>query len=205
MLDLVWIPAEGGDATVISPARGASRPHFRQGSRSDLPDDASGPGLDAVRRHRPPNASGGHGQDRAIRPASPTRPKQIVVSPDGRWALASVTTQLYLLALPQARRRGTQGVRPRAVRRRSKSSPTSVLTTPPGPTAARRSPGRSAPAFSACPSIRSSSLRSRATTKTKGRTKKKSKPKRKHERPKPEEAGRRDRASRGTGRAARLC
>ena len=28
VLDLVWVPAEGGDATVISPARGASGPHF---------------------------------------------------------------------------------------------------------------------------------------------------------------------------------
>src|SRR5262249_54926384 len=27
-LDLVWVPADGGDATLISPARGASRPHF---------------------------------------------------------------------------------------------------------------------------------------------------------------------------------
>jgi hypothetical protein len=27
-LDLVWVPAAGGDATLISPARGASRPHF---------------------------------------------------------------------------------------------------------------------------------------------------------------------------------
>ena len=27
-LDLIWVPSQGGDPTVISPARGANRPHF---------------------------------------------------------------------------------------------------------------------------------------------------------------------------------
>ena len=48
VLDLVWIPAQGGDATVISPARGASRSAFHPSSGSDLRDDTSGPGFDAV-------------------------------------------------------------------------------------------------------------------------------------------------------------
>ncbi len=27
-LDLIWIPTDGGESNLISPARGASRPHF---------------------------------------------------------------------------------------------------------------------------------------------------------------------------------
>ena len=74
---------------------------LRRGPRPDLHDHAPGPGLDAIRRHRPPHASQRHRQDRLFARASPSRPRRSSLRPDGRWALARVTNQLYLLALPR--------------------------------------------------------------------------------------------------------
>ncbi len=98
--DLVWFPAEGGDATVISPARGASRPHFA--SEPDRIYVTTPQGLVSMRYD---------GTDRrtlisvtgktAYRPTEPEPAEEIIVRPDGRWALARLTNQLYLLALPQ--------------------------------------------------------------------------------------------------------
>ncbi len=90
-LDLVWIPAEGGDVTLISPARGASRPHFATGGRSDLRDHARRPGLDAVRRHRPPHASQRRRQDRLQAERARSR-RRDPASPGRPWALARAPT-----------------------------------------------------------------------------------------------------------------
>jgi Tol biopolymer transport system component len=98
--DLVWLPADGGDATVISPARGASRPHFAK--EPDRIYVTTPQGLLSMRFD---------GTDRrtliavigktAYRPTEPEPADEILLRPDGRWALARVTNQLYLLALPQ--------------------------------------------------------------------------------------------------------
>lgn len=98
-LDLVWIPAEGGDATLISPARGASRPHF-----ADTPDRiyvTTPKGLVSMRYD---------GTDRrthlsvvgktSYSPGEPDPADEILLRPDGHWALALCGTQLYLLAIP---------------------------------------------------------------------------------------------------------
>jgi Tol biopolymer transport system component len=100
VLDLVWIPAEGGDATVISPARGANGPHFaRESDRIYL---TTHQGLVSMRFD---------GTDRrthlmvtgktSYSPGEPEPAEQIVLSPNGRWALARVGTQLYIVAMPQ--------------------------------------------------------------------------------------------------------
>ncbi len=98
-LDLVWVPADGGEATLISPARGDSRPHF-----ADAPDRiyvTTPKGLVSMRYD---------GTDRrthlsvvgktAYRPSEPEPADEILLRPDGRWALARATNQLYLLAMP---------------------------------------------------------------------------------------------------------
>ena len=85
------------------------------------------------------------------------------------------------------RRRGAQGRRSTSRPFRSRSSPTSAPTTPPGPTAARRSPGPSARASSACRSTRSSSRRSRAEDGEKDEDKDKAEAEKKEQKPKPEE------------------
>jgi Tol biopolymer transport system component len=98
-LDLVWVPADGGEATLISPARGASRPHF-----ANAPDRiyvTTPQGLVSMRYD---------GTDRrthlsvvgktAYRPTEPEPADEILLRPDGRWALARATNQLYVLAMP---------------------------------------------------------------------------------------------------------
>jgi Tol biopolymer transport system component len=98
-LDLVWVPADGGDATLISPARGASRPHFA--NAADRIYVTTPRGLVSLRYD---------GTDRrthlsvvgktAYRPSEPEPAEEILLRPDGRWALARVTNQLYVLAMP---------------------------------------------------------------------------------------------------------
>lgn len=103
-LDLIWLPADGGDATFILPARGGQHPHF--GPEKDRIYLYSDSGLTSLRydgtdRHtivkvvgkswfpQPPEKGDGN-------PADDVR-----ISPDGNWALAQVSTQLYLLAIPR--------------------------------------------------------------------------------------------------------
>ena len=65
----VWVPASGGEAHLIIPARGASRPHFGPEADRVYVTTTVGPGLDAVRRHRPADARAGHPQGRLSRAA----------------------------------------------------------------------------------------------------------------------------------------
>ncbi len=102
-MDLIWLPSEGGDATLILPARGAAHPHF--GPEPDRIYIYSEAGLLSLRYdgtdRRPiikvvgkdwfPNPDNPDGN-----PADDVR-----ISPDGKWALAQVTNQVYLLAVPR--------------------------------------------------------------------------------------------------------
>ena len=102
-MDLIWLPADGSDANFILPARGGQHPHF--GPEKDRIYLYSEAGLTSMRydgtdRHtivkvvgkvwfpQPPEKGEGN-------PADDVR-----LSPDGNWALAQVSTQLYLLAVP---------------------------------------------------------------------------------------------------------
>ncbi len=102
-MDLIWVPSDGGDASLILPARGGQHPHF--GPEKDRVYLYSDAGLTSMRydgtdRHtiikvvgkvwfpQPPEKGEGN-------PADDVR-----LSPDGNWALARVSTQLYLLAVP---------------------------------------------------------------------------------------------------------
>ena len=98
-LDLVWLPAGGGDVELIVPARGLGRPHFT--------DDAtrvfvySNDGLISLRYD---------GTDRRThirvtgpgRAGTPTPPAAdgVQMRPDGKWALAEVNNQLWVVAVP---------------------------------------------------------------------------------------------------------
>jgi Tol biopolymer transport system component len=99
-LDLVWVAADGGDAHLINPARGASHPHFaREPDRVYVTTQA---GLVSMRFD---------GTDRRTHlkvvgktmfiPDRETTADAIILRPDGRWALALLSNQLYVLALPQ--------------------------------------------------------------------------------------------------------
>lgn len=98
-LDLVWLPADGGDVQLIVPARGLGYPHFAQdASRIYV---YSNSGLISLRYD---------GTDRRthLRVTAPARPGSttppaadaVMIRPDGRWALASVNNQLWVVAVP---------------------------------------------------------------------------------------------------------
>jgi len=100
VLDLVWVPAEGGEATIISPARGASQPHFaREADRVYVttPQGLVSMRFDGTDRRTHLAVTG----KTSYAPGEPEAAEEIVLSPNGQWALARVTNQLYLLALPQ--------------------------------------------------------------------------------------------------------
>ncbi|MFQ5719527.1 MAG: amidohydrolase family protein [Acidobacteriota bacterium] len=98
-MDLVAIPAAGGDARLIIPARGRGRPHF--GPEPDRVYLYSDAGLVSVRLD---------GSDRLehlkvvgsprLGAPEPQPADDIRISPAGDWALAHTSNQLYLVALP---------------------------------------------------------------------------------------------------------
>jgi Tol biopolymer transport system component len=99
-LDLIWIPAEGGDARVVIPARGASHPHFASDPDRiyvTTPQGLVSTRFDGTDRRTHINVTG---KDSYF-PGRPKSADQILIRPDGRWVLARVTNQLYLIALPQ--------------------------------------------------------------------------------------------------------
>jgi Tol biopolymer transport system component/predicted amidohydrolase len=98
-LDLVWLPAAGGDVEVIVPARGVGYPHF-----TDDPTRVfvySNDGLISLRfdgtDRRTHIRVTGPGRAGAPRPPAADA---VMMRPDGRWALASVNNQLWLVAVP---------------------------------------------------------------------------------------------------------
>jgi Tol biopolymer transport system component len=99
-LDLVWVPAQGGDPTLISPARGASRPHFADDPERIYLRTSQGlisMRFDGTDRRVHLSVTGKH----AYSPNQPDSADDIIARPDGRWALAIVADQLHLIALPR--------------------------------------------------------------------------------------------------------
>jgi Tol biopolymer transport system component len=99
-LDLIWLPSGGGDAHPVAPARGASTPHFA--SENDRVYVTTPGGLVSMRfdgtdrrTHIKVTGKAGDFGD------EPEPAGVILMRPDGRWALALVTNQVYLLALPR--------------------------------------------------------------------------------------------------------
>lgn len=107
-LDLVWIPADGGDATLIAPARGLGKPHF--GPEKDriyvygggMFVQGGGQGIVSMRfdgtDRREHVKVTGPGLYFAERPVGANDAR---ISPDGRWVLAFAKNQLYVAAVPQ--------------------------------------------------------------------------------------------------------
>jgi len=100
-LDLIWLPANGGDPTLIVPARGIGAPHFVGGD--DRVYVYSNEGLISLRydgtdrrTHIRVTGPGRAGVTR--QPAAET----VLMRPDGSWALAKVNNQLWVVAVPPA-------------------------------------------------------------------------------------------------------
>jgi Tol biopolymer transport system component len=96
--DVVWIPAAGGDATLIVPARGVGRPHF--GPEKDRVYVNSPQGLQSFRFDGTDRRT--HlrvtGRSRGPQPADAS---EIRISPSGNHALASLNNQIYLVTVPR--------------------------------------------------------------------------------------------------------
>jgi Tol biopolymer transport system component len=98
-LDLVWLPAAGGDVELIVPARGLGRPHFTTDANRVFVYSNSGlislryDGTDR-RTHLRVTGPG--------RSGAPTPPAAdaVIMRPDGKWALAEVNNQLWVVAVP---------------------------------------------------------------------------------------------------------
>src|SRR6266481_4547984 len=97
--DLIWIPADGGDANLILPARGAGGPHFTH--EKDRIYVFTPQGLVSLRfdgtDRRTHLQVKGQGIFYAEEPVSAD---DVQPSPDGQWVLAHVMNQLYLIAMP---------------------------------------------------------------------------------------------------------
>lgn len=98
--DIVWVPAAGGEVSVITPARGAGRPHFVTAEPERL-YVYSTRGLASMRFD---------GSDRRTvvkvngfqRTSEPAPATDAQISPDGRSLVALANHQLYLMPVPQA-------------------------------------------------------------------------------------------------------
>ncbi|PYQ24939.1 MAG: amidohydrolase [Acidobacteria bacterium] len=102
-LDLVWIPAEGGAAQLILPARGAGQPHF--GPEDDRVYVYTPGGLMSLRFDGTDRRTHLKVIGKVVFPSPETADgapaDDVRISPDGTWALASLTNQVYLVAVPR--------------------------------------------------------------------------------------------------------
>ena len=101
--DLVWIPAAGGNATLIAPLTNAASPHFSNDStRVWVYDDADG--LVSMRWDGTDRKAHlivtGYQQPGGGPNARPRRAEQLQVSPDGSRVLALVDNKIFVLPLP---------------------------------------------------------------------------------------------------------
>jgi len=97
-MDLIWIPAEGGEANLIIPARGVGAPHFTE--EKDRIYVYSAQGLISLRYDGTDRRTHVKVVGRTIDPPDPTPADDVRLSPNGRQALAVVHDQLYLVTIP---------------------------------------------------------------------------------------------------------
>ncbi len=98
-MDVVSIPASGGDVSLIVPARGVGRPHFT--SDPERIYVGSNQGLQSFRF----DGSDRRTHLRIETRGRGTRPAQVAdvrMSPDGKYALAKVNNQLWVITVPVA-------------------------------------------------------------------------------------------------------
>jgi Tol biopolymer transport system component len=102
-LDLIWLPSDGGDVNLILPARGAASPHF--GPDPERIIVYSEAGLISLRYDGTDRRTIVKVVGKAWFPL-PDKPEgnpadEVRLSPDGQWAVARVSNQIYLLAVPK--------------------------------------------------------------------------------------------------------
>ena len=98
-MDVVWVPADGGDATLIVPARGTGRPHFTHDAERIYV--YSNQGLQSFRWDGTDRRTVIKVEGKSRNP-QPTAASDVRISPDGKHALAKLNEQLFLIAMPAA-------------------------------------------------------------------------------------------------------
>ncbi len=98
-MDVVWVAAEGGDVSLIVPARGVGRPHFTADKERIFV--YSNQGLQSFRWDGADRRTVLKVEGRSRGP-QPTPASDVRISPDGRHALAKLNEQLFLIAMPAA-------------------------------------------------------------------------------------------------------
>lgn len=96
-LDLVWLPAKGGDVHLITPARGARTPHFtNDASRIYLYDTSAliSVNFDGSDKREHLKVEGPKGNRNS---KQPSYAEDVRISPDGRYAIALVEKQVWLM------------------------------------------------------------------------------------------------------------
>ena len=100
--DIVWVPAAGGDPTVVSPAGGLGKPHFTadsgriylySGGRGLVSMRWDGTDIEThlrVQEAPPPGSTGGQGGAASL----------VMMAPRGDQALAQAQSDLYLVTVP---------------------------------------------------------------------------------------------------------
>jgi Tol biopolymer transport system component/imidazolonepropionase-like amidohydrolase len=119
-MDVVWVPASGGDATLVAPARGVGSPHFA--AASDRVYFYSPQGLLSMRFDGTDRRTILKVQGRDLGGNDPPPAQNVRISPDGKHALAQVNNLLYVLSVPEA------GGDAPAIKISSPSVPTRKLT-----------------------------------------------------------------------------
>jgi imidazolonepropionase-like amidohydrolase len=103
IMELVWIPAAGGAATLITPLGNAGHPHFTKDSTRVYVYE-TGDGLVSVRWDGTDRKA--HVKVTGFMPpgappnAQPRQAQEVLLSPDGTQLLAQVDNKLFLLPLP---------------------------------------------------------------------------------------------------------
>src|SRR6266404_6174558 len=96
--DLVWIPADGGDASLILPARGAGGPHFAQ--EKDRIYVYTPQGLVSLRYDGTDRRTHLQVKGMGVFAEEPVPADDVQPSPDGQWVLTHVMNQTYVIAMP---------------------------------------------------------------------------------------------------------
>lgn len=99
-LDLVWIPASGGDVTVIAPAYAGRYPHFTNDSERVYTSD--GHALYSARYDGSDQRTHLRLSGR-VEPRNNSQPtaERLIVSPDGSRVLAIINKQVWVMPLPE--------------------------------------------------------------------------------------------------------
>src|SRR5579864_5850790 len=97
-MDVIWIPAEGGDTHLIAPARGAGGPHL--GKEKDRVYVYSSKGLLSMRYDGTDRRTHAKVVGKTLGP-EPAPAQDVRISPKGSIALALVGGQLYVIAVPR--------------------------------------------------------------------------------------------------------